>query len=424
MSFQIISNICLFAVLLCLFCYVEVLPFSTGKIKCITVGGIAVLIGINVLIFILFPHMSVGEIRLFGQILPSLIYCQIVSKHKDMRFWFMYCSMNVIDFMVQIIVNGMAILFYFDKITVFIFEMLFMGFFCYMFYRYGKEFREVVDKKNVNWGLLTAFVIALYGYSYFLLLYPEPWGKRTAYTPVFVGYAALALLSYVFLVEMIVSVGKMHDLEQEELGMKMQLELQDKELQNQEAKILLHQMKPHFIYNVLMTIRYFVKKDPQVAYDMIYDFSRYLRSNVESLVENEYILWKNELEHIHTYVRIEEIRFGNRLNVIYEIEDAEFYLPPLTVELLVENAIKHGISPKAEGGTVWIQGSVADDGYQIIVEDDGVGFPIEDLDKEKSIGLNYIRLQMEKMPDADIKLESTLGQGTKATLWFGGGKIL
>lgn len=421
MSLQTICDICLLTALAGIFFYVEAMPFATKKIKYVTVGGTAAIAAGDLLIFTLFPELAEGAASLFTQTLPALILCWSVSKHKDIRFWFIFCSVDVMGFMLEIVVTGLTILLKLGETASFLLEILFICGLVYVVRQYGREFREIVDKNKADWGMLAVFVTVLYGYSCFLIFYPKPWAERTEYSPVIVGYAVLILLCYVFIVKMVLNVGRMQDMEQEELRMKMQLELQNKELQGQEAKLLLHQMKPHFVYNVLMTIRFFVKKEPQVAYDMLYDFSKYLRSNVESIVERDYILWSDELEHIHTYVRIEEIRLGKRLNVIYDIEDAEFYLPPLTVELLVENAIKHGISPKAEGGTVWLQGSATEHGYQIVVKDDGVGFQTDSLEEEKSVGLNYIRLQMEKMSDASMKLESALGKGTKVTLWFGGG---
>lgn len=421
MKAEIIANLFCFTALISMFCYVEVLPFVSKKTKYITIGGTAAIVIANLLISTMFEDVPMSGISLYAQTIPSLLLCWMVSKHKGMCFWFTFCSVDVLGFMLVLIAKGMEILLHLDETVANILQVLLVASLGYIFYRYGKKFREVVDQNNINWGLLALFVSLLYGYSYFFILYPKPLVYRTEYAPVVVGYAVMVLLSYVFVVKTVVGSNKVNVLEQEEMKMKEQLDLQDKELQSQEAQIMLHQIRPHFIYNVLMTIRYLVKKNPQLACDMIYDFSKYLRSNVDSLVENKYILWKDELEHINAYVRIEEIRFGNRLNVIYDVEDGEFYLPPLTVEPLVENAIKHGIAPKAEGGTVWIRGSVVKNGYQIIVEDDGVGFHMERLEEEKSIGLNYIRKQLKKMPDTDMRIESAPGKGTKAVLFFGGG---
>ena len=180
----------------------------------------------------------------------------------------------------------------------------------------------------------------------------------------------------------------------------------------------MNKIQPHFIYNVLMSIRYFTKKDSQVAYDMIYDFSNYLRTNVEQLENVGYISWAEELEHINAYVRIEKMRFKDRLNVIYEIEEEDFLIPPLTVEPLVENAVKHGVAQRVSGGTVWIRSRKTDSGYEIMIEDDGVGFDAENLDYEKSVGLGYIRARLAMMEGAAMRIESAPGQNTRIWLTF------
>lgn len=422
MNVLLLSNLVTFVALVYMFCYMEVLPFSTKRQMYLTIGAMSVIVGVNLFLFTIFPAVSLGQISLFAQTLPSLILCWTVSRHKNMRFWFVFCSIDVLGFMLQLILKGLTAVLSLSEGTGAILEILATILFVIAFCRYTGEFKDTDNESQVNWGILTLFVLALYGYSYFFILYPMPLIERPEYAPVMIGYGIVVLLSYVLIVRMIKGITTIYDLRQEELKMKMQLEPKNRELKEQENRLLLHQIQPHFIYNVLMTIRYLTKKDPQAAGDMIYDFSKYLRSNIESLLEKEYILWGDELEHINAYVRIEEIRFRDRLNVVYDIEDGEFYLPPLTVEPLVENAIKHGIAPRSGGGTVWIRGSVQGEYYQIVVEDDGVGFQADDPDKKNGIGLHYIRTQLQKMPGADMKIESVPGKGTKVTLLFREGR--
>ena len=103
----------------------------------------------------------------------------------------------------------------------------------------------------------------------------------------------------------------------------------------------------------------------------------------------------------------------------YNIKCDNFKMPPLTVEPLVENAVKHGVCKKVKGGTVKISSWEEVDKYIVTVEDDGVGFDITELDEASgSVGLKYIKLRLKELSNADFKIESKKGVGTKATLTF------
>ena len=189
-----------------------------------------------------------------------------------------------------------------------------------------------------------------------------------------------------------------------------------KETQNY---LMQSQMKPHFIFNTLSAIRTLIMSNPKVAYEMTTNFSKYLRANISTIEPGEKISFAQELDHIKAYVAIERERFKNRIMVVYDIECDNFYLPPLSVEPLVENAIKHGICKKVSGGTVKISSKEYDDRYEVIVEDDGVGFDttiLETSDNTKSVGLKYIILRLKQVSDADFEITSEKGKGTKAVI--------
>ena len=182
-------------------------------------------------------------------------------------------------------------------------------------------------------------------------------------------------------------------------------------------QIMLSQIQPHFIYNSLSAISYLIKDKPVEAQESLDKFIDYLRFNLDSLSNNKYVLFSQELEHIKTYVDLEKIRFEERLQVEYEIENADFLLPPLTIQPLVENAIRNGICKKIEGGTVKIKASKRNNEHIIIIEDDGVGFDInkvEEFEKDSRthIGLKNSRERLESLSDAKFKIDSTIGKGT------------
>lgn len=195
------------------------------------------------------------------------------------------------------------------------------------------------------------------------------------------------------------------------------------EAQLKEAKnyLMLSQMKPHFIYNTLGAIRTMIISSPQTAYDMVTYFSKYLRANINTIDPKEQILFSKELEHIKSYVEIEKIRFVDRIHVEYSIERDDFFVPPLTIQPLVENAIKHGICKKIEGGHLKISSFESSNNYIVTIEDDGVGFDPDQLnskEKEESVGLNNIQFRLREIAQAQIKIESVLNKGTKVTVFF------
>ena len=154
-----------------------------------------------------------------------------------------------------------------------------------------------------------------------------------------------------------------------------------KRLQESQLELMMGQIQPHFIFNTLSSIRTLVMVDPTVAYDMIYDFSNYLRANVDNVTNLEGIPFASEVSHIKSYVNIEKVRFGERLDMHFDIHDDTFIVPPLSIQPLVENAIKHGIFKKPEGGSVWLR-SYAEEKYNVVeVEDNGMGFSEEDANR-------------------------------------------
>ena len=122
-----------------------------------------------------------------------------------------------------------------------------------------------------------------------------------------------------------------------------------------------------------------------------------------------------EMKHVRTYVDLEKLRFKERLNVRYDIRDTSFNIPALTLQMLVENAIKHGITVKEDGGTVKISTRSTGHGHVITVSDDGVGFdvtkPIVD-DDRSHVGLANVRQRLEEMSDGTMEIRSEIGHGT------------
>lgn len=190
-----------------------------------------------------------------------------------------------------------------------------------------------------------------------------------------------------------------------------------KELQESRLRLMVSQIRPHFIYNTLSSIRTLIKLDPDQAYDLVYEFSKYLRANIDSIGQEGTIPFSKELEHIKSYCRIEQTRFGKKLSVLFEIEEEQFFVPPLTIQPLVENAIKHGIRGKEGTGTVKIHTYKNENGYLIEVVDDGAGFDAEAGSGPGSAGLTNIRIRLNEIADSSLEITSIPGKGTKAVVY-------
>lgn len=197
---------------------------------------------------------------------------------------------------------------------------------------------------------------------------------------------------------------------------------QEHELADMKIAVMLSQIRPHFIFNTLTTIRYLIRKKPDEAVEAIDEFSKYLRANLESLSSDVLIPFTKELEHVKNYVAIEKRRFGERINVLYDIDEEGFVIPGLTLQPLVENAIKHGITQKKEGGTVIIRTGRREGGYTVLVIDDGVGFEIgADYAADSSrqhIGINNVKSRLKNACGGTLKIESTPGCGTSAEIFI------
>ena len=188
------------------------------------------------------------------------------------------------------------------------------------------------------------------------------------------------------------------------------------ELKESRISIMLSQIQPHFIYNTLGTIERMCLKDPGKASDLVRNFSLYLRGNFSELDSVTPIRFAEELKHVEYYVNIEKVRFPD-MNIEYDVETTEFVLPALSVQPLVENAIKHGLMRLETGGTVVIRSYETPTHFCVEVKDDGVGFDTSlHIDEKKHVGLGNIRGRLKAMVNGDLILESKPGVGTKAVI--------
>lgn len=195
------------------------------------------------------------------------------------------------------------------------------------------------------------------------------------------------------------------------------------QLNESRIKISTGQMQPHFLYNALASIREIVLENPEYAADLIFDFTTHLRACIKSMASEELTSFSQEIENIKAYVNIEKMRFGDKLQVKYDIQKSDFNIVPLSIQPLVENAIRHGIYERGSiGGTVKISSYCDEEAIVIQVEDNGVGFEVDKVKNElrskvrDSTGLHSLIFRFENLMHAKVKVESIVGEGTKITV--------
>lgn len=183
----------------------------------------------------------------------------------------------------------------------------------------------------------------------------------------------------------------------------------------QRIQIMISQIQPHFLYNTLSTIQAMCATEPEKAPRIVEQFSRYLRQNMDSLNDANLIAVEKEIEHTRIYAEIEMAMFPN-IRVDFDVMDADFKLPALTIQPLVENAIRHGVRIREEG-VVNVSTRRVPEGHEIVIRDNGVGF---DTSKARAdgghIGIANVRERLEKLCGGTLDIESAVGEGTRVVI--------
>ncbi len=188
------------------------------------------------------------------------------------------------------------------------------------------------------------------------------------------------------------------------------------ELSESRIAVMVSQIQPHFLFNTLDSIYYLCDEDPSRAKQAIDGFSSYLRANLDSLNQTGPVAIETELTHVSTYLELEKISMEELLE--YEIGDevGGFSVPALSVQTLVENAVKHGIGKKPGGGKVVVSTSETDDCYLVSIVDDGVGFVVSDDTGAGSVGIRNTETRLSAMCGGGLEIASEPGVGTTAVI--------
>lgn len=192
----------------------------------------------------------------------------------------------------------------------------------------------------------------------------------------------------------------------------------ESDLSKSRVAIMLSQIQPHFLFNVLSAICYLCDTEPQTAKKATVEFADYLRGNLDSLSVTTPIPFDTELKHTELYLSLEKLRFEDDLIIIYELDTTDFTIPALTLQPLVENAVRHGTGKTGRGGMIVIATREYGDRFELSVSDDGPGFdPLEAKPGEKAgIGISNVKNRLWTIRHATLQIISSPGCCTRALI--------
>ncbi len=190
------------------------------------------------------------------------------------------------------------------------------------------------------------------------------------------------------------------------------------EMTETKMELMMSQIQPHFLYNALSSIAFLCTEDPAEAERATNEFSNFLRGNLKFIGSKLPIPFEIELNHVEQYLNIEKRRFPNRLNIVYDIQTKNFVIPALTLQTLVENAVRYSVSAKYEPTTVRVTAEETAREHVVRIIDDGPGFDpaAKHTDDRRHIGLDGARYRLKEMVNGYLEIDSVIGQGTTVTI--------
>lgn len=192
------------------------------------------------------------------------------------------------------------------------------------------------------------------------------------------------------------------------------------ELEKGKSALMLSQIQPHFLFNVLVGIMQLCEEDNEKVLPSLEHFAYYLRGNLDSISSDKLIPFESELKQVKDYLYLEEMRFKDRVHIKYDIQYCDFFVPTLCIQPLVENAIRHGITKKKEGGTICIHSEKIKNFVCINICDDGIGFDPQKIynDDKQHIGLQNVKNRIKLLCNGILEIESKINEGTSIKIWI------
>lgn len=193
-------------------------------------------------------------------------------------------------------------------------------------------------------------------------------------------------------------------------------------LEHNRSNLLMAQIRPHFINSNLAVIRSLCYEDVDKAVEMIDHFSGYLQESIRQIDDMRLVSFSEEMDSVDNYLYLEMQRFPERIEVIKDITVKDFQVPPLSIQTIVENAVRYGISMKGSKGTVIISTEENDGDIIIRVTDDGKGFDVAntDFDGINHVGIKNVQDRFERILGGNVTVNSEVGKGTTVTFFIPG----
>lgn len=255
------------------------------------------------------------------------------------------------------------------------------------------------------WAILSVLLIAA-TVSFILISIFKRWNRLSVLQRVLFPLAVIAEAStQIVVVELLLTSYLVSSLRE-----------QREEADRQHLRAAVLQMRPHFIHNTLASIYYLCAKDAGKAQQVILDFSRYLEGNFTGIAEEETIPFDKELEHTRAYLAVEQACHEDGLTVEFDTPVTFFRVPPLTLQPIVENAVKHGLDPELEPLHVTVATRDDEDGVRIFVDDNGPGYA--PAAGERSFALDNVRERLGARCGGTLAIEAREGGGTRVTLFI------
>lgn len=281
--------------------------------------------------------------------------------------------------------------------------------------RFAKKFNPIMQITIAILAMLTGIFLGitigsiLNGINIFTLIneYSEAF-MQTIVISIFFG----SIIAYIFISRENITIAKAQILEE-----KLKNISNEKNILETNIRLLQAQIEPHFLFNTLSTILSLMDSDAEKARIMMEDFTNLLRASFSKTMDKTTKIF-DELEIIKSYINIFKIRMGSRLNFKIDIPDnlLQYLIPSMLIQPLVENAIKHGIEPKIEGGEILIQININADKMCIAVIDTGIGFKADT--KSNGVALNNIKKRLELLygDKAQLVMEENKPTGVKSII--------
>lgn len=288
---------------------------------------------------------------------------------------------------------------------------------------------SVLDGQNNYYSLDTAFIALIFPLASFLIfigiavrnrskLEKQEWLSLVAYPAApFLCYIIEFFTYGIWLAFLGASISLLLIYMNIQMDLKRQMQIQKEELADNRIALMLSQIKPHFLYNTLSAIDRLCYETPK-AHEAIITFSEYLRSNMDALTRKHLIPFEEELQHTEKYLWLEKLRFDDELEVIYDIKTKDFMIPVLTVQPIVENAVRHGVTKTSHGGTVELSTAEEKDCFLITIRDNGRGFDFSSKpeDSRSHLGISNVRARLFAMCRGELEISSEVGKGTIAVI--------